>query len=168
MLGNQWHLCLEVHNMFYLVTTYSITLPVFLGVCTIWSLVCLCKHWLNSLVVTNLFYLDRLECSHSWREYAVHSILTGCDASHQVCVLYSWVCVSWMLPEWTTVCHSTPHNLKEFQSSLVVWGNNSGKWRRNLSLARSKRMHVESTPSSGKHQSYGACAGHFAYCSLRV
>ena len=128
--------------------TYLATPPVYLGVCKTWSLLCPCKHSLNPSVVTNPFCLDTLECSHSWCVFTVHSTLTGHDASHQVRALHSLIYYSWMSLEWTTVGHSKPHGLKKSQISPVVWGSNSGRRRRTLSLARWRRMYDEVTLSS--------------------
>jgi len=168
MLRNKWHLCLEVYRSILIQHNYLATPPVDLGVCKTWSLVCLCKHSLNPSIVTNLFYLDTSECSHSWCICTVHSTLTGCDASHQVRALHSLIYYSFMSLEWTTVGHSTPHGLKKSQSSPVVWGSHSGRRRRNLSPARWRRMYDEVILSSGKHQWYAGRVRHFACCRLRM
>ena len=152
MHRNQWHLCMEVYRSTLIQHTYLATPPFHLGVYKTLSLVCLCKHLPNPLVVTNLFCLDKLECYHSWCVYTVHSTLTEYDAGHQIRTLNSLIYYFWLSQEWTTVSHSTPHGLKKFQPSPVVWGPYSGRRGRTLPLARWSRMYDEATPSSGKHQ----------------
>jgi len=119
MYRNEWHLCFEVYRSTLIEPTYLATPPVYLGIYKTWSLHCLRKHSLNPSAVTNCFCLDTLDCSHSWCVPAVPSTLTGYDAGHQVRALHSSIYYSWTSPEWTTVCHSTPHGLKKFHSS--VW-----------------------------------------------
>ena len=120
MYRNQWNFCLEVYRSISIEHSYLANPPFQLGVYNTWSIVCPCKHLLNTSVVTNHFCLDTLECSHSWCVYTDNSKLTGYDVGHQVHVLHSSIHYSCMSPEWTTVCHSPPHGLKKFQS-WPVW-----------------------------------------------
>jgi len=168
MHRNQWHLCLGVYKNNFIQHTYHATPPIHFGVYNTLSLVCLCKQSLNPLAVTNRFCLDTLECCHSWFVYTVHSTLTKYGAGHQFRAIYSSIYYSWMSQEWTTLGHSTPHGLKKFQSSPVVWGPHSERWRRTLSLAWWRGMYGEATPSPGKHQWYSGWIGHFVYCTIRM
>ena len=147
MHRNQWHLYFEVYRSTLIQHTYLATPRDHLGVYKTWSLVCLCKHLPNRLVVTNVFCLDTLGCSHSLCVYTVHSTLTGYDEVHQVRKLHSLIYYFWMSPEWTTVSHSTPHGLKKFQSSPVFWGPYSGRQR----LLRLLLVEVECTTKQPRH-----------------
>jgi len=147
--------------------TYLATPQVHLGVYKTWSLVYLCKHSVNPLDVTNLFCLDTIECSDSWCVYTVHSKLTGYDAGNLVRAIHSCIYFSWMSAEWITVVHWISHDQEKFQSSPVVWGRHSGRWRP-LSLARCSRMYEDLNPPSGKHQWYAGWLGQFANCRLRI
>ena len=121
-----------------------------------------------SISYDQFFYLDALECSHSWCGYTVHITLTGYDASHQVRVLQPWEYHFWISPGWTTVCRLAPRGLKNFKSSPAVWGHRSGRWRRTLSLARWESRYGVETTTSGKHQWNAGWGGHFAYCTQVV
>jgi len=141
MHWSRWHLCLVVYRSTLTQHTYLATPELHIAVYKTWSLVCLCKHSLSPLDVTNRFCLHTIKCSDWWCVYIVHRPLTGYDAGHQLCALHSLINYSWILPEWTTVGHSTPHCLTKFPSSPVVWVPHSGRWRRTLSLARWRRMY---------------------------
>ena len=159
---------LDVYSSTFIHYIYLGTTPVHLRVCKTWPHPFLCKHLLNPSVLANPFYLNTLECSHTWCECTVHSTLTGCDAIHQVCALHSLIYYSWMSLEWTTVGHSKPHCLKKSKPSPVFWGRHLGRRRRTLSLVRWRRMYDEVTLSSGKHQWYAGWVGHSAYCRLKM
>jgi len=57
MYWNQWHLCLEGFKMSWIQSTYYVTLKVYLVVCRIWWLLCLCSHLLSPSISINLFLL---------------------------------------------------------------------------------------------------------------
>ena len=161
---------LEVYKRIFLVDNYSTTLPGHLAVCWIRSLVCLCKHLLIPLDMPNHFYLEVLERSYSWCGYTAHSTQTMYGTNHLVRALYLFVYYLWMSPEWTTVCHLTARDLKEFQSLLEVWGYHPSRGRPSLSPFRwgSRYAEVTSKPTSGKHQWYASWAGQLTYRKLIV
>ena len=167
---NQCNLHLEAYKRIFLVNTYSSTLTCHLGVCWIWSLVCLSKHLLIPLDMPNLFCLEAFQCFDLWCGYAAHSAQTVYGANHLVLAIYLWVYYPWMSPEWTTVCHLTAHYLKELQSSLELWGYHPSRGKPSLFPSRcgSRYVEVTSKPTSWKHQWHSGWAGQLTYYKLRV
>jgi hypothetical protein len=144
MLRNQWHLCLLVDKRIYIKRVF---LPFQLSLLDSAELDQLFMESLaKSMSCDHSFYLDALECSHSW--YTVHSTFRGYGVCHKVRVPHPWVQDSWMLLEWIFVYHLTPHDLKKFQSLLAIWSHQRVKWRNPLFLTCLKRMYIEITPSS--------------------
>ena len=83
----------------------------------------------------NFFYLDALQCSHSWCGYTFHTTMTGYVVGPQLRAFHSWVYHFWMSPEWNTASHLTMRE-QEWQSSLPVWDYHLwGRWRRTLFVA---------------------------------
>jgi len=146
MYWNQWHLCLEGYKRIWIQNTYCATLKVHLGICQIWSLLCLCTHLPSPSIATNLF-LHR----YTWLFSLLMCIYRPQYTDRVWCESPS-SCTSFLGISHLNVTRINSCISFNTAWPLVVWGHQYwGRWRHTLSLARWDSRYDEVTPSSGKH-----------------